>query len=141
MIVENANNTANMLAVGSPVNRTDNENSGKSKIVFQAKGGNVQYLNKGESIKSFQSADIGANFSMLIESELRRIAATLDLAYHELTGDTAGLNFSSLIGIANQSRNRLEYLHNFLFIPLREKPIAKAFKDLAVLYKPQLKML
>jgi lambda family phage portal protein len=132
MIVEAANNTANMLPVGSPVYST--EADGTEKLVFKAKGGNVQYTNKGESVKWFQGGDIGANFSVLVESELRRIAATLDLAYHELTGDTSGLNYSSLIGLSILSRNRLEYLHNFLLIPLREKPIAESFKELAVVY-------
>jgi lambda family phage portal protein len=132
MIVEAANNAANMLPVGSPIYAK--EPDGTEKLVFKAKGGNVQYTNKGESVKWFQGGDIGANFVTLIESELRRVAATLDLAYHELTGDTGGLNYSSLIGLSILSRNRLEYLHNFLFIPLREKPIADSFKELAVIY-------
>ena len=134
MIVENANNAANMLPVGTPVYYKDTTSETGEKIVFKAKGGNVQYTNKGESVKWFQGGDIGANFSVLVESELRRVAATLDLAYHELTGDTSGLNYSSLIGLSILSRNRLEYLHNFLFIPLRERPITDAFKELAIIY-------
>ncbi len=135
MVVTNNNNAVNPIAVGSPLYAKDTD--GKTKIIFKSGAGNVQYLNKGEDIKSFQGTDIGNNLNVLIEGELRRAAATVDLCYHELTGDTSGLNFSSLLGLAIQSRNRLEYLHNFLFIPLREKPIAQAFKELAVLYKPK----
>jgi lambda family phage portal protein len=133
MIVENANNTMNQLAVGTPGYRQDSD-TGENKLVFHSQTSNVQYVNKGESVKMFQGADIGVSLQPLIISELRKIASVSDLMLHELTGDTSGLNFSSLIGLAIQSRNRLEYLHNFLFIPLRERPIADAFKELAVLY-------
>lgn len=138
VIIEQTANTLSMLPTGAHtiVNQTDYVEDGKKKVVFKNNPRESQtlYLNKGEAAKMFQGADIGTNFTSLIVTELRKIAATLDLAYHELTGDATGLNFSSLIGIANQTRNRLEYLHNFLFIPLREVPITKAFKDLAVLY-------
>lgn len=138
VIIEQTANSLAMLPTGAHtiVNQTDYVDDGKKKVVFKNNPRESQtlYLNKGEAAKMFQGADIGTNFTSLIVTELRKIAATLDLAYHELTGDATGLNFSSLIGIANQTRNRLEYLHNFLFIPLREAPIAKAFKDLAVLY-------
>jgi lambda family phage portal protein len=133
MIVENANNAANMLPVGVPVMRQDGT-KGEEKLVLQNRSAGVQYVNKGESVKWFQGGDIGANFQPLVIMELRKIASVCDLMLHELNGDTESLNFSSLIGLSILSRNRLEYLHNFLFIPLREKPIAEAFKELAVLY-------
>jgi lambda family phage portal protein len=138
VIVEQTANALNMLPVGAHTieNKTDYVNDGKTKTVFKnnPKESQTLYLNKGESAKMFQGTDIGNNFASLIEGELRKIAATLDLAYHELTGDAGALNYSSLQGIMVQQRNRLEYLHNFLFIPLREAPIASAFKDLAVVY-------
>lgn len=138
LIIEQTANTLSMLPTGAHtiVNKTDYVEDGTKKVIFKNNPRESQtlYLNKGEAAKMFQGADIGPNFTSLMVAELRKVAATLDLAYHELTGDATGLNFSSLIGIANQTRNRLEYLHKFLFIPLREAPIAKAFKDLAVLY-------
>ncbi len=133
MVVTNAANTANMLAVGSPVYRQDSE-PGVEKLVMQNRSTGVQYVNKGEDVKWFQGGDIGNNFQPLIVTELRKIASVCDLMLHELNGDTASLNFSALMGLSILSRNRLEYLHNFLFIPLRERPIAQAFKELAVLY-------
>lgn len=133
MIVENANNTANMLAVGAPVYRQDGED-GKEKLILKSNTAGVQYVNKGESVKWFQGGDIGGNFQTLVTEELRKIASVCDLMLHELNGDTASLNFSALMGLSILSRNRLEYLHNFLFIPMRERPIANAFKELAVLY-------
>lgn len=133
MVVTNANNTANMLAVGSPVYRQDSE-PGVEKLVMQNRSTGVQYVNKGEDVKWFQGGDIGNNFQPLIVTELRKIASVCDLMLHELNGDTASLNFSALMGLSLLSRNRLEYLHNFIFVPLRERPIATAFKELAVLY-------
>lgn len=135
VIVENANNAANMLPVGAPVYRKDD--AGQDKLIMQSKNSNVQYTNKGESVKWFQGGDIGNNFQPLVVTELRKIASVCDLMLHELNGDTASLNFSALMGLSILSRNRLEYLHNFLFIPLRERPIAEAFKELAVLYRPE----
>jgi lambda family phage portal protein len=136
IIVEQAANAISMLPVGTPKSVDDGTGTGQSKIIFDnnANESQVVTLAKGETAKSFQGTDIGANFGVLLESELRKIATVADALYHQLTGDTSGLNYSSLLGMAVQSRNRLEWLHNFLFIPLREKPIAEYFQELAVLY-------
>jgi lambda family phage portal protein len=134
IVIEQVGAAMSMLPIATADTVQDSE--GKDKIVFRNNPteNQVIYLNNKESAKMFQGTDIGENFTSLIQIELRKIAATLDLAYHELTGDTTGLNYSSLIGLSILSRNRLEYLHNFLFIPLREKPIADSFKDLARIY-------
>jgi lambda family phage portal protein len=134
ILIEQTAAALNMLPVGIVKDSTNPDGSTKVTLKNDAEESQVLYLNKGESAKMFQGTDIGTNFGVLVESELRKIATTSDALYHQLTGDTAGLNYSSLIGMAIQSRNRLEYLHNFLFIPLREKPIADYFKELAVLY-------
>lgn len=136
IIVEQTANAVSMLPIGAPKTVDDGTGNNTTKVVFKNNSNESQvlYLNKGEVAKSFQGADIGANLGVLLEAELRKIASTADALYHQLTGDTKGLNYSSLIGMAVQSRNRLEWLHNFLFIPLREKPIADAFKELAILY-------
>lgn len=137
ILIEQTANTIAQLPVGG--HKEILTPDGKKKVIFQSDAAEAQvlYLNKGESAKMFQGTDIGANFGVLADLELRKIATVADLAYHQLTGDVSGLNYSSLIGIAIQSRNRLEYLHNTLFIPLREAPIADAFKELAVLYNPK----
>jgi len=134
VLIEQTATAINMLPVGVVKDVTNPDGSTKVTFKNDAEESQVLYLNKGETAKMFQGTDIGANFGVLVESELRKIATTADALYHQLTGDTAGLNYSSLIGMAIQSRNRLEYLHNFLFIPLREKPIADAFKELAMVY-------
>lgn len=136
VIVEQTGTALNLLPVGG-VKTKDTDDTDKIHYKNDAKESQVLYPQKGETVKMFQGTDIGTNFGVLVEAELRKIATTADALYHQLTGDTSGLNYSSLIGMALQSRNRLEWLHNFIFIPLREKPIADSFKELAVLYNPK----
>ena len=123
-----------MQPFGTPTDVTTSDNKTKTIFKNNVEEGQVLYLNKGEKATMFQGTDIGANFGTLVEQELRKVATVADALYHQLTGDTAGLNFSSLVGMSIQSRTRLEYLHNFILIPLREKPIADTFKNLAILY-------
>lgn len=137
VIVESTGQALAQLPVGGVT--TVKDENGDDKLTFQnsTDESQVLYPKKGEAVKMFQGADIGNNFGVLIEKELRKVATVADALYHELTGDTAGLNYSSLIGLGIQSRNRLEYLFMSLFIPLRDKPIADTFKELAVLYNPK----
>ncbi len=129
-IVENTN-PVNMTPTGAPVYAKDKEQ--KPKVVFKATGGNTQYLNKGEKIRFYQSTDIGANLPALIKSELQRISAALDIPYHMLTGDTHGLDFSSIRAISIEFRSRLEYIHHFLTIPLALGKLCNIFKAYASL--------
>lgn len=130
-IIENTNPLA-MTPTGSATTVKDKDQ--KDKVVFKAQGGSTQYLNKGEKIHFYQSTDIGANLQVLIRAELNRIAASLDIPYHQLTGDTSGLDFSSIRALAIELRNRLEYIHHFCTIPLGLVPITERFQDLAKLY-------
>ena len=132
-IVENTN-PLSMTPTGSPIMAKDKDE--KDKIVFKSSGGNTQYLNKGEKINFYQSTDIGTNLPVLISSELRRIASSLGMPYHSLTGDTSGLDFSSLRAIAIELRTRLEFIHQFRTIPLGLGQVTKRFKELGSLYFP-----
>ena len=131
-IVENTNPTS-LTPTGTPVSVSDPEDKKKKKVVFKAQGGSTQYLNKGEKIHFYQSTDIGANLPVLVASELRKIASAIGIPYHSLTGDTSGLDFSSLRAIAIELRSRLEYIHHFYTIPLGLAPITKRFKEIAEL--------
>ena len=134
-IIENTN-PLNMTPTGSPITVKDKDD--KDKIVFKSSGGNTQYLNKGEKINFYQSTDIGANLPVLIKSELHRIAAAVGVPYHTLTGDTSGLDFSSIRAIGIELRNRLEYIHHFYTIPLGLDPLTSYFKQLAKLYSSKI---
>jgi capsid protein len=129
-IVTNTNPMA-MTPTGTP--QVVKDKYLRDEIVFKAQGGNTQYLNKGEDIKFYQSTDIGQNLQTLVKSELRRIATALDIPYHQLTGDTEGLDFSSIRALGIELRTRLEYIHHFYTIPLGLAPLTKKFKELALL--------
>jgi len=121
-----------MTPTGSPIVTKDKEK--QDKIVFKSTGGNTQYLNKGERINFYQSTDIGANLPVLIKAELHRIAATVGIPYHNLTGDTSGLDFSSIRAIGIELRTRIEYIHHMYTIPLGLTPLTSYFKNLGKLY-------
>ena len=110
------------------------DDTGKGKVVFKTTGGNTQYLNKGEKIHFYQSTDIGANLPILIKSELQRAASSLGIPYYILTGDTDGLDFSTIRALLIQLRSRLEHIHNVQTIPLGIGRVTERFKELATLY-------
>ena len=133
-IIENTN-PYSLTPTGVPITTTDSE--GKEKIIFKSSGGNVQYLNKGEKINFYQSTDIGSNLAILIKDQLHKIAASLDLPYHAFSGDTDGLDFSSIRATAIELRTRLEFIHHFMTIPLGVGKVVSRFKELAVLRYPE----
>jgi lambda family phage portal protein len=130
-IIENTNVLA-PTPVGSVV--TSKDKNQNDKITFQAQGGNVQYLNKGEIIKFYQSTDIGANLPLLIKSELQRISSTLGIPYHAFTGDTDSLDFSTIRAVGIELRNRIMFIHHVYTIPVGFTPLTTYFKELASLY-------
>lgn len=124
--------TYNINAVGSVKTAGKKSSEDKEKkIVFQANGGNVQYTNPGEKFQLVQSSDIGSNLIGLVKYELQSIASGYDIPYYMLSGDTSGLDFSSLRGILIAFRNRLEYIHHFVCIPNGMGKLAARFKDIA----------
>lgn len=129
-IVENTNPTSFTPTGASEIVKDTKD---EDKVVFKAQGGSTQYMNRGEKIQFYQSTDIGENLPVLINSELRKIAASLGIPFHLLTGDTSGLDFSSLRAIAIELRKRLEYIHHFRTIPLGISRVCARFKELASL--------
>ena len=123
----------------TPLCSANNKHTNKTyycpdKIVFKAQGGSTQYLNRGEGIQFYQSTDIGANLQVLIKTEKMRIAAALGISYHELSGDTSGLDFSSIRALGIEKRVRNEFIHNTYTIPLGMTPVTNKFKALAYLF-------
>ena len=131
--------TNNALSSGSKpgiglVTEATEVSTGGKQPVFRTTGANTLYLNPGELASLMQSGDVGKNWDVLVRTELRKVATVADILYHELTGDTTQLSFSAINALLLHSRTRLEYLMLFETVPLRERPIANKFKELAVLY-------
>jgi len=129
-IIENTNPLA-MTPVG--VATVTEDKDGSDKVITNAAGGGTQYMQKGEKIHFSQGTDIGANLPILIKTQLEKIASSINLPYHSLTGDTNGLDFSSLRAIAIELRSALTYLHHFRTIPLGLAKVTDRFKELAAL--------
>ena len=109
--------------------------TGKRKVIIQSAGGNVQYLNKGEEVYFSSIDDIGSNLPVLLEDEWSKIAAALGLAYHQVTGDLSGVNFSSIRAGLNELRIRIEMVQEHLFITLGLSKVTARFQELAGIYE------
>lgn len=120
------------IAVPTMGGTRDKEDPEK-KLYFKANSSNVQYLNKGEDIKFFQPDGVGEGLGKLMEFELSKIAAALDIPYYQLTGDASGLNFSSIRALLIMLRTRIDYLHTVVTIPQGLTPLTIRFKALAEL--------
>jgi lambda family phage portal protein len=131
-------NPSSAMAVGSALNSVDpndiDKSTGKRRVVSQASGGGVQYLNKGEDIAFYQGTDIGANLPELIKAELHKIAQTAGLSYEVLTGDLTGISFSALQQVAIDMKTQAEFMYKFYIINLGLAPLCKRFQELAIIY-------
>ncbi len=133
-VVQNATESLNQFPTAIANSVTSDEVDGKTQVTFHTKGTNTLYLNKGETAQLMQSNDVGANWNVLVETELRKVAVVSEILLHELTGETGKMSMSAMIGLLVQSRRRLEFLIETQTIPLRERPIVQSFQQLASLY-------
>ena len=135
-IVKNTN-PSSAVAIGSAtlsLDENDTDESGNRRVITQASGGGVQYLNKGEDISFYQGTDIGPNLPDLIKMELHKIAQATGLTYVALTGDYDALSFSALQQAAIEMRVRSEYIAQMYIINLGLRPLCEKFRELAALY-------
>ena len=106
-------------------------NDVEKQLHFAATGGGVQYT-KGK-FNLVQSRDIGTNLVALLKEEGQKISSALNLPYYQLSGDTSGMDFSSLRGILINFREYLEFMYETVLIPDILAPITKHFKALAII--------
>lgn len=135
-VIKNTNPTS-AVAVGSAtlsLDQNDVDENGNRRVITQASGGGVQYLNKGEDIAFYQGTDIGANLPTLIKTELHKIAQALGLTYVDLTGDYDSLSFSALQQASIEMKARAEYISRLYIINLGLLPLCNRFQELASLY-------
>lgn len=104
-------------------------NDVEKQLHFAATGGGVQYT-KGK-FNLVQSRDIGTNLVSLLKEEYQKISSALNIPYYQLSGDTSGMDFSSLRGILINFRERIEFIYQTINIPDGLAPITKHFKELA----------
>jgi lambda family phage portal protein len=102
-----------------------------AKLHFIATGGQVQYTNPGETFKLVQSSDIGSNLIAMLQYVIQTISTTYGLPYYMLSGNTDGLDFSSIRAVLLEFKDYLEYLYTFLIVPDLVEKVITRFKLLA----------
>lgn len=108
----------------------------RKKILFSSNGGTVQYINPGEKFHLVENTDIGSNLLGLLKHLQQEISVCYGLPYYMLSGDTSGLDFSSIRGLLIEFRDKLEYIHHFINLPDGLAKIATKFKAIAKLSYP-----
>jgi len=108
------------------------DNDAKTQLHFKSTGGSVQYTNPGEKIQLVQSRDIGPNLVSLLKEEYQKIASAINIPYYQISGDTSGMDFSSIRAILTSFRNRIEFIYNIITIPDALAPWSSRFKEIAV---------
>lgn len=133
-IIERPNAGMPLNSPGSvlPQNKANADLNAKNKLFFLATGGQVQYTNPGEKFNLVQSSDIGNNLISLLQNNLQAIASAYNMPYYMLTGDTSGLNFSSIRAVLLEFKDYLDYVHHFINLPNGLAKIAKRFKQTAM---------
>jgi lambda family phage portal protein len=101
------------------------------KLVMTTNAGSVQYTNPGDKFHLVQSADIGNNLIGLLKHELQKISSAFGIPYYMLSGDTSGLDFSSIRGILIEFRGFLEHIHHVINLPEGLYKVTARFKDIA----------
>jgi lambda family phage portal protein len=130
-----------LTAIGVPEKVTTKDESTNETIeetLLRTSGTNVIYTNSNEKVTQAQSADIGNGLDTLIQTELKRVSASLGIPFHSLTGDTSGLNFSSIRAINVELRTRIELIIRYYIIPLYLEKITNKFFELAKLYSSKI---
>jgi len=102
----------------------------EKQLAFSQSGGSVQYTSGKFNL--VQSRDIGSNLVALLKEEYQKVAAALNIPYYELTGDTSGMDFSSIRAVLITYRNRLEFIYNVITIPDILLPLTRRFKEIAL---------
>lgn len=129
-VIEQAN-ALSMNPIGQPIKLgKTNKSDPDQKLTFKSIGNNVYYLNQGERINFHQAQDIGNNLGIMITKQLQRACSAVGVPYHQVTGDTMNLDFSSIRAILVDFKIRIQYQHHLINIPLCFKPIAKRWRDI-----------
>lgn len=94
--------------------------------------GTLQRLNPGEDIKFSQPADVGAGFEPFLRSQLREVAASMNISYEQLTGDLSGVNYSSIRAGLLKVRRWMEQIQHSIVVHQLCRPLWQQVVEAAV---------
>lgn len=95
--------------------------------------GTFPELPPGADVKFATPPDIGAQFDAFMKVELRAIASALDTLYEHLTGDYAGVTYTSMRAAVLEIRRRIEQLQHHVLIFQLCRPIYWRWLEAAVM--------
>jgi len=100
------------------------------QLHFDNTGGTVQST-RGK-FNLVQSRDVGDNLKDLLKNGDQKLSSALNIPYHLFSGDTEGLNFSSIRAILSSYRKDIEFEFSIVDIPDFYMPLTKRFKDVSM---------
>ena len=110
------------------------DSDGSTVTLASLEPGLVTYLRSGANdIKFAQPADVGANYQVWLQQQLREIAMGMEVTYEQLTGDLTNVNFSSIRAGLIEFRRRCEAFQNNIIVHQFCRPLAAKWLDIAVL--------
>jgi len=124
-------------AIGSNVDPTawfgkkaDDDSEGRDVVALEP--GTFPILPRGMDVTFSQPVDVGSTYEVWIKQQFRQIAKGMGVTYEQLTGDLAGVNYSSIRAGLLEFRRRVEQLQREILIFQFCRPIAHAWLDAAV---------
>jgi lambda family phage portal protein len=116
--------------VGLPGEEVTYDYDGEDYISLEP--GLIQYLKPGEKLTFSEPADVGGNYDPWIKRSLQAIAKGMGTTYENLTGDLAGVTYSSIRQGIIELRRLCRMIQNNILVHQFCRPVAKRWLDIAV---------
>lgn len=101
--------------------------------VIALEAGTIQHLRQGvEDIKFSAPADVGQTYEVWIKQQLRAIAAGMGVTYEQLTGDLAGVTYTSIRAGLIEFRRRCRMTQRNILIHQFCRPWAAKWLDAVI---------
>lgn len=117
------------IALADDVEKDGNQ---VTALISEAEPGKFEILPKGFDFKSYSPDHPNSNYDAFAKSQLREIAAGLDVAYNTLASDLESVNYSSMRGGTIEERDAWMMEQRF-FIESFVTPVFEAWLDILLL--------
>lgn len=115
------------VGFGADVDRDDYDNP-----MATLEPGILQYLVPGEDVKFSEPADVGTNYEVFMKMQQRAIATGIGITYEQLTGDLAGVTFSSIRAGMMEFRRKAETIQHHILVYQFCRKVVQAWMAMAV---------
>lgn len=105
---------------------------GSAAPVATLESGTIQKLDPGQEVNFNEPADVGGSYEAFMKMNLRAGAAGADVMYEQMTGDYAGVTFSSIRAGLNDVQRIWEQVQHNVLIHQMCRPVRDEFVRWAV---------